>query len=56
MDQQDPPPAPEEHSLVQNNVQDGQEGQSLDQAMSEAANGEVVMPPPEPVIEEATDF
>ncbi len=53
VDQQDPPPAPEEHSLVQNN---GQEGQSLDQAMSDAANGEVVMPPPEPVIEEATDF
>ncbi len=57
MHQQDPPPAPEEHSLVQNNIQDGgQEGQTLDQAMSEAASGEVAPPPPEPVIEEATDF
>jgi hypothetical protein len=53
MDPIDPPPAPEEHSLV-NNVH--HDGQTLDQSMNEAANGEVVMPPPEPVIEEATDF
>jgi hypothetical protein len=57
MDPEDPPPAPEEHSLVNNNVHhEGHEGQTLDQAMNDAANGEVVMPPPEPVIEEATDF
>jgi hypothetical protein len=51
--EQEAPQPPEEHSLVNNQYQ---EGQTLDAAMSEATNPEPANQPPEPVVEEASDF